>query len=83
MTELNQTDLDADSLKQLRMTQWQFNHFFDLCQLFATAANVIVSHLIQSLFLLLLISITHSNIQYHISRFLKESITESINISVK
>jgi len=61
----HQTDLDADCLEELWMTERQFYHFFDLCQLLATTADVIIAHFIQCLFLFLNISITHSTRQYY------------------
>lgn len=46
--------LYSNGLKELWVSEGEFHHFFDLSQLFAAAADIIVSHLIQSLFFLLL-----------------------------
>ena len=51
---LDHTNLDTNGFKELRVTKWQLNHFFDLCQLLAAATNVIISHFIQCLFLFLI-----------------------------
>ena len=55
---LDQTNLDTDGFKELQVTKWQLNHFFDLCQLLAAATNVIISHFIQCLFLFLITTTT-------------------------
>jgi len=36
--------LNTDRLEELWMTQWQFHELTDLCHLFATPTNVVVSH---------------------------------------
>ena len=58
---LDQTNLDTNGFKELRVTKWQLNHFFDLCQLLAAATNVIISHFIQCLFLFLITTTTHTH----------------------
>lgn len=51
---VNPPYLDPNGLEELWVSEGEFHHFFDLRQLFAAAADIIVSHLIQSLFFLLL-----------------------------
>lgn len=47
------TYFDSNSLEELWMSERQFNHLFDLGQLFTATTNVIIAHLVQRLFLLL------------------------------
>jgi hypothetical protein len=39
--------LDTESLEQRWMTQWKLNHFLDLRELLAAAANVVVADIVK------------------------------------
>ena len=45
--------LDANGFEELGMSQWKLDHLFDLCQLLTTSTNVVVTHLVQCILLLL------------------------------
>jgi hypothetical protein len=45
--------LNTDSLEERWMTQWQLNHFLDLCQLLTASTDVIVTDSVKSFFFLL------------------------------